>query len=89
MKISKIAESSGSLVDRIIEFLESQPDDEVFTTRELTEKFQKGINGGAFRANRHRWKDYEIKINFAGGMRSVWGNKNAIQTLRQQIKSAR
>ena len=85
MKIAKMLATAGSETDKLIAFLDSQPNDEVFSTAELQEKLQCALNSGRFKAQRSRWKNYETKIVLNCRAASVWGNKTAIAQLKKGI----
>ncbi len=84
MKITDAIGRVGSETDRLLAFLDSQPDDEIFSTNELREQLHAAFNSGSFGAQRARWKDYEFKMVVDGRYQSMWGNKTAIAALRKK-----
>ena len=87
MKITEAKSRLGSQTDKLLLFLDAQPDDEVFTLAELQEKLQISLATGAFYAEKFRWKDYMVKTTIDGRAAAVWGNKNAIASFRAQLIS--
>jgi hypothetical protein len=85
MKIAKMLAAAGSETDRLLTFLDAQPNDDVFSTAEIQETLQCAFNSGCFKAQRSRWKHYETKIILNGRVASVWGNKIAIAQLKKGI----
>jgi hypothetical protein len=88
MKIAKVLTmrlKAGSNVDKLLAFLNTQPNDEVFSTADLREKLNFTLDGQGFRGQRHRLKEYETKIILNGRLSSVWGNKTAIVKLKKGI----
>jgi hypothetical protein len=86
MKISGVV--SGTVTDRLIAFLDRQPDDEVFTKDQLCESLGCPIGSGSFCEQRFRWKDYEHKLVVDGRLKSLWGSKAAIAALKQREKES-
>ncbi len=86
MKIATLVSSAGSQTERMIAFLNKQPNDEIFTIAELRERTQCALDGGAFAADRARWRDYTTKMVMNGRVASVWGNKKAIAQLKKEIE---
>ena len=86
MKIAKVLQQSGTAVERVLAFLNAQPDDEIFTTTEVETAIESpAIHSGTFRANRRLWKDYTHKMAVNGCFQSVWGNRKSIAQLRKQL----
>jgi hypothetical protein len=86
MKIAKILKQSGTSIDRVLAFLNTQPDDEIFTTSEMEEALGNAeIHSGSFRTKSWLWKDYTHKMAVNGRFQSVWGNRKSIAQLRKQL----
>ena len=86
MKIAKVLKQSGTAIDRVLAFLNAQPDDEIFTTTEVEEALgNAAIHNGSFRTKSWLWKDYTHKMAVNGCFQSVWGNRKSIAQLRKQL----
>ena len=85
MKIAAVLSGSNNVVDRLLKFLDAQPDDEIFTMRELEEKLQCSIRDtGTFKRNQWRCPEYTRSMVVNGQRKSVWGSKAAILNLEAQ-----
>ncbi len=89
MKLTDALGRAGSETDRLLAFLDSQPDDEIFSTNELREQLHATLSNGTFHSQRARWKDYEVKMVIDGRLQSMWGSKTAIAALRQKEEESR
>jgi hypothetical protein len=86
MKISNLVNITGTQVEKLITFLNAQPDDEIFTSSELRERLRCSFDGGSFAQERGKWKDYTTKTVIDHRVMSVWGNKTAIQNLKKALE---
>lgn len=84
MKISKIS-STKTVITRILEFLNTLPDDEVVSTRELEEHLSLSTNSGDVRRNWYKLANNVETASIDGCRTRVWGNKKAISALRKQF----
>lgn len=84
MKISELKEVT-STTGRLIEFLNSLPDDEVFRNSEIEEKLNINIDSVNLRKNKTQLKIYNTKVHIDGHKCRVWGNSAAIQQLKTKL----
>ena len=87
MKIAAVLSVSSNVVDRLLKFLDAQPDDEIFTMLELEEKLQCSIRDtGTFKRQQWRYPEYTRSMVVNGQRKSVWGSKAAILNLEAQAR---
>jgi len=82
----KITEVVGSQVDQVIAFLDSQPDDEVFTKDEIQKRSQVLMRSGSFVTSNPRLKKYTILAPVEGRIKTLWGNPTAILKLKHELE---
>lgn len=84
MKISELKEIS-STVSRLIKYLKSLPDDEVFRNSEIEEKLNINLDSTNLRKNNTQLKPYTTRVSIDGYKCRVWGNENAINQLKTKL----
>ena len=84
MKLSDVT-SNKTAVIRVLELMNSLPDDEVLTTSELEQQLSISVQSGSIKRNWQKLKDHVELVTVDGLRTRVWGNKKAIATLRSQL----
>jgi hypothetical protein len=74
MKISAVR---GSVVERVVQFLRTAPNDEVYTSREIFETLGIDVSSGTFRRHSDELKSFVIQCS-VGKYTRLYGSKKAI-----------
>lgn len=82
MKISNFSNGRSESFSRLVAFLNTQPEDEVFTSAEIEARVDVHLDSKAIR---NRVQDYRETVMLDGRKTRVWGNKKAIAALREQL----
>lgn len=85
MKIKDVTCTTKSIKTRLFEFFKTSPNDEVYTTTELSKKFE--VSSSAIRMQKDKFPMHFLEVIRSGGACTFWGSLTAMKNFKNKLNN--